>query len=247
MVCRELKKRLGNCFMDSIVKRLKEDTIHPDSSIVGFCFPIYFSGMPNIVKTFINKVDFSNVDYIFVMATKSQYKSPGIIDEQINCILKKYEKTVNSIFYLDMVGNFIKKHDILPEIKQKAKNEETIRKMDSILDIVKKRENIIENPIPLMKFIGRNNYNSWVSNYNMSDRLFITNTCNSCGLCVRICPVSNIALMNGRPSWHHNCEFCMGCIHICPLKGIQYGKFTLKRNRYRNPNISLSDLLEDRS
>lgn len=45
--------------------------------------------------------------------------------------------------------------------------------------------------------------------------------CNSCGLCIRACPVKAVNLQNGRPYWSWCCEACQRCINLCPQRAIQ--------------------------
>lgn len=59
-----------------------------------------------------------------------------------------------------------------------------------------------------------------------------TDKCTSCGLCERICPMSNIMLVVGHPVWGKSCTHCMACIARCPVSAIEYGKKTETRNRY---------------
>lgn len=243
LACKELQKRSRDCSMQSIVKIGDEDLIIPSSNTVGLVFPVYFSGIPNKVEAFINKINFTNVDYIFVVATKSQFPSPGSVAEQIDHLLKIHNKKVNSVFYLDMIGNYIKKYNIADLEKQKSANDKALKKLDKIAEIVQKKENVIENPSPILKFVWRLMYNSWKKDLKMSDSEFVSTKCNSCGLCARICPTNNISITSSGPNWHHNCESCYGCIHVCPLKGIQSGKDTINKRRYINPNISVEELL----
>jgi Pyruvate/2-oxoacid:ferredoxin oxidoreductase delta subunit len=45
--------------------------------------------------------------------------------------------------------------------------------------------------------------------------------CNRCGLCVSQCPARAVKLARGRPRWGYNCESCQRCINICPSRAIQ--------------------------
>ncbi len=243
MVCKELQKKLTDCSMEPMAKLVNQTEIIPDSRIVGFVFPLYFAGLPNIVASFISKVNFQKIDYIFAVVTKSQFKSPGLVEEQMNKILVQYNKKVNFVTYINMVGNFIMKYDIISAEKQRAIMEQTLKKVDFIAGQILKKDNKIENPARLLKFIGRQMYIKMRSNAQKNDDGFFCDTCNQCGLCVQICPAGNITLSSERPVWNHNCELCLACIHACPLKGIQYGKETQAQLRYRNPDITIEELL----
>ena len=59
--------------------------------------------------------------------------------------------------------------------------------------------------------------------------------CISCGKCVNVCPLNNIKLVNGRPSWGKSCTHCMACINLCPTGAIEYGGKTAGKPRYRCP------------
>lgn len=243
LVCKEIQQKSNNCTLNSIAKLSDKSIINPPGGTIGIIFPLYFSGMPKIVKTFIKKLDFSKVDYIFAIATKSQYSSPGLIPEQINDILKEHKKKIDSVFYLSMTGNFIKKYDILEQKDQISANSMMFKKIKTIMEIVNKKEQVIENPFPLLKFIGKRVHEKWIKDFHMNDNEFNSTNCNLCGLCERICPKNNISLSNNKPEWNHDCELCFACVHVCPLKGIQYGKVTIDRKRYINPSITVDELL----
>ena len=56
--------------------------------------------------------------------------------------------------------------------------------------------------------------------------------CEGCGKCVTLCPLNNIALVDGRPRWGKNCTHCMACIAYCPTNAIEYGKKSVGKPRY---------------
>lgn len=70
----------------------------------------------------------------------------------------------------------------------------------------------------------------------VSDRQFYAASgCVGCGKCVKVCPLHNIRLKNGKPEWGGDCTHCMACICSCPEESIEYGKKTLGKRRYLCP------------
>ena len=58
------------------------------------------------------------------------------------------------------------------------------------------------------------------------------NACIGCGQCAKRCPMNNVALKDGKPSWGKNCTHCMACICYCPVSAIEYGKKSVGQPRY---------------
>ena len=63
------------------------------------------------------------------------------------------------------------------------------------------------------------------------DKYFKTNNdCNGCGLCLMVCPVNNIKIINKKPEWQSHCENCTACYNFCPNKAISN---RISKNGYR--------------
>lgn len=55
-------------------------------------------------------------------------------------------------------------------------------------------------------------------------------SCISCGLCEKACPVRNIHLKErGKPEWGSHCTMCLACYHSCPKHAIEYSCLTQKK------------------
>ena len=64
-------------------------------------------------------------------------------------------------------------------------------------------------------------------------------TCNSCGLCEKLCPTKSIQIVNKKPKWANTCEQCMRCVNYCPEQAIfQKGGGNIKgKNNYYEPGF----------
>ena len=82
--------------------------------------------------------------------------------------------------------------------------------------------------------------------FNNGSQITVLENCIGCGICEKVCPVDNFYIENKRAMRRKDtCEFCLACIHNCPQKAI--GLSMADKNpkaRYRNPNISLLEIIE---
>ncbi len=94
----------------------------------------------------------------------------------------------------------------------------------------------------------KRSYENFLKEVNtMDEKYYSDEKCNGCGICQKICPVDNIKLVNEKPEWQHKCQFCLACLHYCPQEAIQYGKNTLGRERYNHPNITVKELINQKT
>lgn len=123
---------------------------------------------------------------------------------------------------------------------------EIIRKSESVIsDISKKIKEEVSFTSPRIKF--RSKISSGIVN-NLFYRFivkakgfYVTDSCNSCGYCVRSCPLNNIQLEDKKPVWGKDCTHCMACICGCPIKAIEYGKNSKSKVRYQCPNYPMKE------
>lgn len=69
--------------------------------------------------------------------------------------------------------------------------------------------------------------------------------CTGCGMCVRLCPLRNIRLEQGKPVWDKACTHCMACICSCPAEAIEYGRRSAGKPRYRFEALGIGAHTDD--
>ena len=208
---------------------------------VGFVFPSYYGNLPRAVRAFVKELEILPDTYIFAVVTGGGVKTGSI--RELRSALKDKSQTLSYGQGLYMNGNYIANY-----------NPADLEKMEKTLDKADKRlqkfaSAISAGALSVIAFpITANNL---YENIEALDAAFKVNaSCTGCGLCERLCPVSNILVNKGadqqgkgEPEWLHHCEHCMACISWCPVKAIDYGDRTPSRRRYHNPRIKVEELI----
>lgn len=209
---------------------------------IGFVVPLYFFGIPPIAKRFIEQLEVPDSTYLFAIVTRAYSK--GRVLTEINKLLKAKGKLLNYGRYLTFPDNYIRwagafKEEVQLSILKKAKkNLDLFSKEILSSTTIKMQEGYLIRTIALPL------YAIWKSKLKNNSKTFkVSISCTSCEICERCCPTKNIIMNEGKPEWGQRCEDCMGCVQNCPQKAIYFNARTAAKRRYKNPNVSRSELL----
>lgn len=242
-VARDLAKEMGDTDIVSIPKAINRD-LNLSAERIGIIYPVYFFGMPIIVEEFVKKINPPPGAYIFAVVTGGGI-SAGTLGQNKKLLESKGLK-LSAGFFIRMPGNYTPLYEPPSQEKQTRLFEKEIQKISRIAAIVKERRTArIENNSFLVNLIFSDGLHKSVypKIRSLDKDFWADQNCNSCGVCVKVCPVKNIKLEDKKPVWLHRCEQCFACLHWCPTHAIQYGKKTAGRKRYRNLEIKLDDLI----
>jgi len=239
-IARRIAKELGDCAIKPIAAQAPDEPAGGPGEYVGFIFPVFYNGLPRLVKQFVKRLVLNPGTYCFAIANSggTRANSLGMLEDILS------EKGIR-LWYAEevkMPGNYIVGHQ--------APSPEKVREiLDAAAEKVAKaaraiaggeRKPVIRKAELWSKITNRS---FLYKNINQWDGAFLTTgKCIGCGLCAEVCPVGNIKMESRRPVWQHNCERCLACIHWCPCEAIEYGKKTVGRRRYHNPNIKIEDI-----
>jgi len=261
-IARELQDRIPEANLIPIISILDKEIIKTDAEIVSFVFPIYYMTAPILVRNFIKKLDLNSVEYIFAVATRGRSRHRAFKD--IDKILKKKGKFLNSFFTLNMVTNVaIREKNYMAPTNEEISNieSEIQKKMDLIQNIITKKEKyheidsgaIVSLPYVLIHFLTFViSFIRLIKPENID--FYADSKCAECGTCEEVCLSGKIKMKDKRPVWQKDiqCYSCYACINYCPRQSIQikpsnFSKsYTDKNGRYSHPEINIEDIAEQK-
>lgn len=240
-VAKDLAMQIPDCDLQRVHRKNLDRLQQSPEGRVGFVFPVYYYGLPKLMRHFIKELKMHPDTYVFTIITCGGSAGPAM--RQTRRFVQEKGLKLSAGYSIIMPDNYIVFYD--PPTTEKAI--EIINKQEKLMkDIV---DTVINRRI--QRFHEKTGMVATVFgplaartfHPKKTDRNFwVEDTCNGCGSCAKLCPADNITFKDSRPIWLHQCEQCFACIHSCPRKSIQYKKGTLKKGRYHNPAIKLSEL-----
>ncbi len=231
---KDIAVSLGNCKLVSMGKPYKLSGTYEH---MGFVYPVYCSGMPMAVERFIKSLELSQNknSYIFALCTS------GAMGGGLKSVSKIISEKGGKLSYsanIPCFANYVCLYGMSGDPVKKAKSQSDST-ASAIADIKAHvvRKSFSDGVMPFIHAPFLKSMLKKEGEYNVSE------ACSGCGTCSKICPVSNIKMQNGKPSFSGHCEQCMACIQWCPTQALNYKNKTQTRGRYHHPDITLKDLI----
>jgi ferredoxin len=214
-----------------------------DAEAVGFIFPVHVWGMPVPVVRFLEKLALKPETYLFALAVNAGQVSRTLV--QLREMLAGRGLKLAAGYSIILPSNYIPWGGAAPAQKQQELFAGARAKLQAAAACIADREaGPIEKGPLWQRVVFTAIYKLTFQQVHKMDKDFwCDDKCNSCEICVRVCPARNISLAEGRPVWHHECEQCLACIQWCPQESIQFGKKTPGYGRYHHPEIKLKDMI----
>lgn len=240
-----------------IAKIINEREIISDADKIGIVFPIYYVEMPVIVHRFMEKLKPKQDAYIYIVSTFGGGK--GGAKKTAMKILKAKGATLSAFYGVHMPQNaFAKPFD---------NHRKLIKESKKMIDLISYNQlkkvkgyfysSYLQNAIqtilyPLLsimikislpKMINAKKDEPLSLTLNRMDKLMKTTAnCDNCGICIKVCPVNNIDIVNERVIWKHSCVNCLACYNFCPQKAIR-SEIINDGYYYIHPNYSIEDAI----
>jgi len=241
-IARTIAKDLGDCASKSISAQMPNKPVGGPGEFIGFVFPVFYNGLPRLVKQFVEKLDILPGTYCFALINSggSRANTLGMLED----VLQEKDVGLSYADEVKMPGNYIVNYQAPAPYKVQKIIKAAASKVDKAAKAIANGErHPVERKAELWSKITNRSY--LYKNIAEWDEKFVTTSkCTGCGLCTEICPVDNIIIEDQHPVWQHYCERCLACIQWCPCEAIEYGKKTVGRRRYRNPNVKVEDIIK---
>lgn len=209
-----------------------------ENELLGFVFPVFAWGPPQMVLEFIKRLEVSGAPYVFSLCTCGGEE--GNTSKIIRKALTKRGLILDAAFCVRMPNNYIIGFDVDSKEQEAGKLKAAELLLSEINQAIGKRQKNVNLTIPgRFAAVKTALVNPMFNAFALNTKYFrVDDSCTRCGLCERICPVHTIKVAGDEKLvWGKDCTQCLACIHRCPVHAIQYGKGTKKKGRYHHPDL----------
>jgi formate hydrogenlyase subunit 6/NADH:ubiquinone oxidoreductase subunit I/flavodoxin len=241
--------------MISIPSILHDDVIEGHGEAIGIVTPVYYGGLPNIVKVFLQKLKNISRSYIFLVINYGGGTGSSVATAKK--IVKNNGGQISAVYSVHMPQNSFSKSSEQPrELYAKAEKvlshiqENIIHKRTGTFSTNRFADSLQGVLYSILKPMYQKHLRTLSSldadatleeTIYKADKTFSVNeNCHGCGTCAQICPVENIRMIDGTPHWLHHCENCLACYNWCPQKAI-HGALVEDNYYYRHPDMTIKD------
>ena len=241
--CREIFIQNGcNTKLSSITDK---SNIDEEANLIGFCFPVYAFGIPRICRKYLQILpEFLNPINTFILITAGEQDESGFsIQESTNILNNKGLEIIYSAV-IQMPSNWT------VSMNPPSKEEAQIIIDNGVTRAKEIAQNILNGGLHHHAFNYPSRYGKigfykdyylfkWLGVSNLWREFRTDDTCDSCGLCEKLCSTGSIKIVNEKPEWANTCEQCMRCVNYCPKRAIyQKGEGSIKgKNTYYEPTF----------
>lgn len=206
-----------------------------------FVFPVHSWGIAVAMRRFMELMEIKGYEAQPVFAICTCGDDCGTTDRMLRRLLGRKGLPLHAVFSVQMPNNYI----LLPGFDVDSKAEEQ-QKLRAAQTTVAQIGEMLAGKRPLQPHYTPGRFARLKTSlvYPLFARFSIgktsyytTDACISCGLCEKVCPTRTISFDGWHPSWGTDCVQCLACIHRCPVRAIEYGKETIKKGRYKHPDL----------
>ncbi len=207
-----------NCILKELTRGVSAQDL-PESEMLGIAFPVFGLMIPGIVKDFLKDLPGNKDGKCFIIA--NAHSNSGLSIKQAEKLLCKKGYSLAGAVSTHTPSSSIITEDTEPELKAEEMRKTAANKVRQFIGDLINGKSTVENGNVNIKEKMVSLLFGLVMPGSVIKSACVNGNCTGCGHCVSLCPVGNIRMINGKPSWGKNCEVCMRCINLCPNNAIE--------------------------
>lgn len=233
-IAKEVAKGLEDECVDllPLIKKGGGQVLRSDKPFV-ICAPVYVCEMPRFLASFLRKQTLEGNKDVYFIFTSGGYA--GISGTLAKSIIRHKKMNYMGHAEFKMPRNYIisESYPLLEEDEILERIRDSKSKIPQVVGTIRNGGRLKARYVFLLEKAVTLPFNPiWVKFKQPADDFYATDKCIGCGACVKLCPLNNIELREGRPVWTDSCAHCMACIGNCPVEAIEYGDITKTKYRY---------------
>lgn len=233
-IAREIARGLNDECINLLdrIKRSDHSVLHSEKPFV-ICAPVYVCEMPRFLSKYLKEQTFSGSRAVYFIFTSGGYC--GISGVLAKSMFQKKGMTYRGHAEFKMPRNYVASdaYSMLSPQETEGRIREAHSMIPTVVSSIKSGKPLVSRHVFLFESIITLPFNPvWCKLKLRAKDFLTTDKCISCGKCVKLCPLNNIALANGTPVWGDSCTHCMACIGNCPTEAIEYGSISLGKEKY---------------
>jgi ferredoxin len=214
-------KRYGNVVdviaIDELMKTNKTAEVEK-YDIFGFGYPVHAFNAPRIFFEFIELLRDGKKKKTFIFKSCGDPFMQGGSTAQVRKTLQKkgYDVVYERLFVMP-ANVLVRYRDQLIKQLYNTALQRVKRMVNEIFsETTKLQKNTFFSTLLTTAFSSMENFGARFFGKN----LYVSGSCNLCGICINNCPTHNITKQKERIRFHSKCTFCMRCIYRCPVNAI---------------------------
>ncbi len=245
-LARQVAEKLGDTDVISIYGLRDNAKVPEEYARVGICTPTCFIEPPRIVTEICERLEILRSQKVFIIATCGA--ADGFVRFDLKNILEPKTDLPVQTFMVPMPPNHIVGFDPFPDDKQNemlsAAAEAAVKIAEDIANDAPPEEIVVPDREQLNQRSETFNTGLGVDRESTEGGFYTSDACVRCGTCAALCKNGNITITEEGVEWGHDCQQCMACIQWCPHEAIRHPNVPEERKHYRNPDVTIADMVE---
>lgn len=219
--------------LNEVLKSGAKTAFHSEKPFVVVS-PIYAWRLPQRIEDILKTAEFSGSRDIYVVATMGG--KSGNCGKYCEKLCKKRGLEWKGFSGVVMPSNYVVADSMPDEEEARQTLEAALPVLKTLAAAIKAGKTIEKtDKTPAAGFLSgvvNPMFNHFAAN---SKNFVVSDACVSCGKCAEFCPVNNITIKDGKPSFDGQCMSCFGCINRCPKAAINVKGKSENNGRYVCP------------